>query len=342
MRKIDKTRNDLVNQPKKWLVTGCAGFIGSHLVENLLKLNQEVWGLDNFSNGFKRNIDIVLSRVSEAQKENFTFFEGDIRELEVCLSVTKNVDFVLHQAALGSVPRSISKPIDSHDSNVNGALNIFWASHLNKVQSVVYASSSSVYGDSPHLPKVEDSIGKPLSPYAGTKLMNEVHADIFSKTYRLPVRGLRYFNVFGPRQNPDGAYAAVIPRWINQLLKETRPTIFGDGKTSRDFCFIENVVEANLLAAISPFDEELHQVFNVALSNQTTLTELFNLIRERLVELEVASELNKPHYEDFRAGDVRHSLADITKAKNVYRAVKMKGKNFSTPSPPRLFNKTID
>ncbi len=305
----------LINTQYTWLITGVAGFIGSNLLETLLKLNQKVVGLDNFSTGFKHNFDEVLSLVSDSQWQRFTFIEGDIRNLETCKQACNGVDYVLHQAALGSVPRSIEDPITTNENNISGFLNMLVAARDAKIKRFVYAASSSTYGDHPDLPKEEDKIGKPLSPYAVTKVVNELYADVFAKTYDFKTIGLRYFNIFGQRQDPNGAYAAVIPKWFAGLIKGEELFINGDGETSRDFCFIENAVQANLLAATATKEEALNQVYNVAFGERTTLNELFNLIKERVIESNPSAKDLKPTYRDFRAGDVRHSLADISKAK---------------------------
>jgi UDP-N-acetylglucosamine 4-epimerase len=307
--------------PKTWLITGVAGFIGSNLLEALLKLNQRVVGLDNFATGHQRNLDEVQTLVTPAQWQNFNFMNGDIRNLADCQKAAEGVDFVLHQAALGSVPRSVADPITSNAVNITGFLNILVAARDAKVKRFVYAASSSTYGDHPALPKVEDTIGQPLSPYAVTKYVNELYADVFEKTYGLQSRGLRYFNVFGTRQDPNGAYAAVIPKWIASMLQGEPIFINGDGETSRDFCFIANVVQANLLAAtavMAPSPEP--KIYNIAVGDRTTLNELFHLLRDNLSNLVIASEVRQaipePIYRDFRAGDVRHSLADISKAQS--------------------------
>ncbi len=314
MSKFDQIQEMLSTTPKVWLVTGVAGFIGSNLLERLLKLNQTVIGLDNFATGYQKNLDEVKSLVAEQQWERFTFIEGDIREFDTCLQASKGVDFVLHQAALGSVPRSIADPITSNAANVTGFLNMLEAAKQNEVTSFVYAASSSTYGDHPALPKVEENIGNPLSPYAVTKYVNELYADVYSRTYGFKCIGLRYFNVFGRRQDPDGAYAAVIPKWTASMIKGEQVFINGDGETSRDFCYIDNTVQMNILAALAE-DEAKNHVYNVALGDRTTLNELYSSIKGALVEngVDVAFE---PEYRDFRAGDVRHSQADISKAKD--------------------------
>ncbi|WP_087544451.1 NAD-dependent epimerase/dehydratase family protein [Acinetobacter sp. WCHA29] len=303
---------ELKNNPKTWLITGVAGFIGSNLLETLLLLNQKVIGLDNFATGFQHNLDEVQSLVSEQQWKNFTFFEGDIRLLEDCQKVCATVDYVLHQAALGSVPRSIADPIMTNSANITGFLNMLVAARDANVKSFTYAASSSTYGDHPALPKVEENIGKPLSPYAVTKYVNELYADVFAKTYGFQTIGLRYFNVFGKRQNPNGAYAAVIPKWTSAMIQNQDVTINGDGETSRDFCYIKNAIQANILAATTENVEAKNQVYNVAVGDRTTLNDLFKAIREELNENNVV--YNKDAlYKDFRAGDVRHSQADVSK-----------------------------
>lgn len=302
--------------PEVWLVTGVAGFIGSNLLETLLMLNQKVVGLDNFSTGFARNLEEVRRLVGEDRWANFRFVEGDIRNPDICREVCAGVDHVLHQAALGSVPRSLADPVTTNAVNISGFLNMLVAARDAKVASFTYAASSSTYGDHPGLPKVEDKIGKPLSPYAVTKYVNELYADVFARAYGMQTIGLRYFNVFGPRQDPDGAYAAVIPKWAAALVHDETVFINGDGETSRDFCFIANVVQANLLAATTKQAEALNQVYNIAVGERTTLNALFGLLRENLARLGVASS-SMPEYRDFRAGDVRHSLADIGKAQRL-------------------------
>lgn len=307
----------LKGSPRSWLVTGVAGFIGSNLLETLLKLEQRVVGLDNFSTGFQHNLDEVRSLVSEEQWQRFTFIKGDIRTVETCRSACDGVDYVLHQAALGSVPRSIEDPLTTNANNISGFLNMLVAARDAKVQRFVYAASSSTYGDHPDLPKVEEKIGKPLSPYAVTKFVNELYAEVFARTYNFNTIGLRYFNIFGQRQDPDGAYAAVIPKWFAGLVKNEVVYINGDGETSRDFCFIENCVQANILAATAPDGAATNQVYNVAFGERTTLNELYSLIKERVVACNTLAEQAKPLYRDFRTGDVRHSLADISKARTL-------------------------
>lgn len=307
----------LRSKPKTWLVTGCAGFIGSNLLEQLLRLDQKVIGLDNFSTGKQRNLDEVRGVVGGDRWGRFKFIEGDIREPEICHEACAGVDYVLHQAALGSVPRSIADPVASTTSNVNGTLNVLVAARDAGVKRFVYASSSSVYGDHPALPKVEENIGAPLSPYAVTKYVNELYASQFGKHYGLECIGLRYFNVFGPRQDPDGPYAAVIPKWIAAMIKNEPVMINGTGETSRDFCYIKNVVQMNLSAALCENPAAVGQVYNVALNARTTLNDLFELLRSRLVG--TCSHLTdfKPLYRDFRPGDVMHSQADIGKAQEL-------------------------
>lgn len=298
--------------PKTWLITGVAGFIGSNLLETLLKLNQNVVGLDNFVTGHQHNLDEVQSLVKPEQWANFKFYEGDIRNFEDCQTTCAEVDYVLHQAALGSVPRSIADPITTNAANVTGFLNMLTAARDAEVKSFTYAASSSTYGDHPALPKVEENIGKPLSPYAVTKYVNELYAEVFARTYGFKAIGLRYFNVFGKRQDPNGAYAAVIPKWTAAMIAGDDVFINGDGETSRDFCFIENTVQANILAATTQNDEAKNQVYNVAVGDRTTLNDLFNAIKAALNENGV-TYTKAPVYRDFRAGDVRHSQASIIK-----------------------------
>lgn len=316
MTRYESLLQELPRGPKIWLVTGVAGFIGSNLLETLLKLNQHVVGLDNFATGHQRNLDEVQSLVTSEQWARFKFLQGDIRSLDDCRKACEGIDYVLHQAALGSVPRSINDPITTNAVNIDGFLNMLIAARDAEVKSFTYAASSSTYGDHPGLPKVEDVIGKPLSPYAVTKYVNELYADVFARTYGFTTVGLRYFNVFGKRQDPDGAYAAVIPKWTAAMIKGEDVFINGDGETSRDFCFIENAVQANLLAATA-FDEAArNQIYNVAVSGRTDLNKLFAAIKGTLAENGVAYEKD-PVYRDFRAGDVRHSQADIGKAQRL-------------------------
>lgn len=316
MTQYQKTQQDLVAAPKTWLVTGVAGFIGSNLLETLLKLNQTVIGLDNFATGYQKNLDEVQSLVSDEQWQRFSFIEGDIRNLADCQKACSGVDYVLHQAALGSVPRSLADPITTNEVNISGFLNMLTAARDAEMKSFTYAASSSTYGDHPGLPKVEDKIGKPLSPYAVTKYVNELYADVFARSYGFKSVGLRYFNVFGRRQDPDGAYAAVIPKWTAAMIKNDTVFINGDGETSRDFCYIENTVQANILAATSQNEDATNQVYNVAVGDRTTLNELFNAIKSALADNSVTYE-QQPTYRDFRPGDVRHSQADVSKANSL-------------------------
>jgi len=306
----------LKQNPKIWLITGVAGFIGSNLLETLLKLDQRVVGLDNFATGHQYNLDEVQSLVTAGQWNNFTFIQGDIRNLEDCQKACNNVDYVLHQAALGSVPRSIADPIMTNSANITGFLNMLVAARDARVSSFTYAASSSTYGDHPALPKVEENIGKPLSPYAVTKYVNELYAEVFARTYGFKSIGLRYFNVFGKRQDPNGAYAAVIPKWTAAMIAGDNVYINGDGETSRDFCFIENTVQANILAATTQNDNAKNQVYNVAVGDRTTLNVLFKAIKAALNENKVLYN-KQPIYQDFRAGDVRHSQASIEKIKKL-------------------------
>jgi UDP-N-acetylglucosamine 4-epimerase len=305
---------ELLAAPRSWLVTGAAGFIGSHLVERLLTLGQKVVGLDNLSNGRESNLALVRSALTDLQWQNFRFLRGDIRDLSLCQQAVAGTDCVFHQAALGSVPGSIQDPLRWNESNVTGFLNILTAARDAGVKRFVYASSSSVYGTEESLPKREEKIGAPLSPYAVTKYVNELYADVFARCYGLSNVGLRYFNVFGPRQDPNGAYAAVIPKWLDLMRKGSEVDIYGDGETSRDFCYIANVVQANLLAATVELQGGFHSVFNVACSDRTTLNELFALLRESLLPHLPHLHRLKPRYLPFRPGDVRHSQADISKA----------------------------
>lgn len=307
----------LRERPRRWLVTGCAGFIGSNLLEALLRAGQEVAGIDNFATGKPANLDDVRAQVGEEAWARFRFLEGDITDLEACRSVCAGVELVLHEAALGSVPRSIADPLASHRANVDGFLNMLVAAKDAGVDRFVYAGSSSSYGDHPDLPKVEDKIGRPLSPYAATKLVDEIYADVFGRVYGVRTVGLRYFNVFGRRQDPDGPYAAVIPRWIATLLRGERCVINGDGETSRDFCFVENVVQANLLAATAEGEGVVGQIYNVACGDRTTLNELYTLIRDGLAAMDPSIAGRDPELAPFRAGDVRHSLADVSKARRL-------------------------
>ena len=312
----EQVKDQLLQSPKVWLITGVAGFIGSNLLETLLRLNQQVIGLDNFATGYQKNLDEVKSLVTPEKWQNFRFIEGDIRDFDTCAKACTEVDYVLHQAALGSVPRSINDPITTNSVNISGFLNMLTAARDAKVSSFTYAASSSTYGDHPALPKVEENIGKPLSPYAVTKYVNELYADVFARTYGFKTIGLRYFNVFGQRQDPDGAYAAVIPKWTAAMIAGDDVFINGDGETSRDFCFIENTVQANILAATIQNDESKDQVYNVAVGDRTTLNDLFNAIKAALNENGV-TYTKAPIYRNFRVGDVRHSQASVEKAQNL-------------------------
>ena len=313
MSNYEKVKQQLVDAPKAWLVTGVAGFIGSNLLETLLKLNQKVVGLDNFATGHQYNLDEVEKSVTSDQWQNFTFYEGDIRDIETCKKAVSGIDYVLHQAALGSVPRSIEDPITSNAANVTGFLNMLHAAKEEGVKSFTYAASSSTYGDHPALPKVEENIGNPLSPYAVTKYVNELYASVYARTYGFKTIGLRYFNVFGKRQDPNGAYAAVIPKWTASMIEGEDVFVNGDGETSRDFCYIDNTVQINILAATAD-EEAKDEVYNVALGDRTTLNELYSSINKALAENDVAVSKD-PVYRDFRVGDVRHSQADISKAR---------------------------
>ena len=324
MTKYEQLQEHLKSDQNTWLVTGVAGFIGSNLLEKLLILNQKVVGLDNFDTGYQHNINQAMEDASIATgkdikqlKQDFIFIEGDIRQLEDCQKACSGVDYVLHQAALGSVPRSIEDPINTNKANIDGFLNMLVASRDAKVKRFVYAASSSTYGDHPGLPKVEDEIGAPLSPYAVTKVVNELYASVFAKTYGFKTIGLRYFNIFGKRQDPEGAYAAVIPKWVSDILSGKDVFINGDGKTSRDFCYIDNTVQMNLLAATTTDSNSTDQVYNVAVNDQTDLNQLYQMIEEKLINRVENITKKDPIYRDFRAGDVRHSLADISKAKSL-------------------------
>ena len=320
MNNFEQIKEHLLTTKYNWLVTGAGGFIGSNLIEFLLFYNQNVTGIDNFSTGYRKNINMALEGANESRffnKKNFTFIEMDILDLESCLNSTQNIDFVLHQAALGSVPRSIENPIQSNKVNVEGFLNMLFASKENSVKRFIFAASSSSYGDHASLPKKEDIIGKPLNPYAVTKLTNELYADVFSKCYELDYVGLRYFNVFGKRQDPNGAYAAVIPKWIGSMLKGDEVFINGDGNTSRDFCFIENVVQMNILSALAESKESVNQIYNVAVGDRTSLNDLYDYIQAELKVVMPGINLREPTYRDFRKGDIAHSQADISKAKDL-------------------------
>jgi UDP-N-acetylglucosamine/UDP-N-acetylgalactosamine 4-epimerase len=321
MTKYEKLQNYLLNNQSTWLITGVAGFIGSNLLEKLLILNQKVVGLDNFDTGFQHNLD---QAIEDAEKftgkllsSNFIFINGDIRELSDCKKACSGVDYVLHQAALGSVPRSIEDPINSNRANIDGFLNMIVVCKDADIKRFVYAASSSTYGDHPDLPKVEDKIGNPLSPYAVTKLVNELYASVFSKTYGFKAIGLRYFNIFGKRQNPNGSYAAVIPKWASAIINKEDVFINGDGETSRDFCYIDNAVQMNLLAATSEDEISTDQIYNVALNDRTSLNKLYQMIEEGIASRTEALEKQRPIYRDFRPGDVVHSQADISKAKEL-------------------------
>ena len=311
MNQYQTVCEQLKRAPKTWLITGVAGFIGSNLLETLLKLDQKVVGLDNFATGHQHNLDEVQASVTTEQWSNFDFIEGDIREFADCQKACKGVDHVLHQAALGSVPRSIADPITTNDTNISGFLNMLTAARDAHVSSFTYAASSSTYGDHPALPKVEENIGNPLSPYAVTKYVNELYADVFARSYGFKAIGLRYFNVFGQRQDPNGAYAAVIPKWTASMIAGDDVFINGDGETSRDFCFIDNTVQANILAATAP-EEAKNQVYNVAVGDRTTLNDLYAAIQVALLENSIRYEKSAV-YREFRAGDVRHSQASIAK-----------------------------
>jgi UDP-N-acetylglucosamine/UDP-N-acetyl-alpha-D-glucosaminouronate 4-epimerase len=315
MKTYEEVRDELRSAPRTWLVTGAAGFIGSNLVEALLKLDQKVIGLDNFSTGRRGNLMQAKDRVTERQWSAFRFVEGDIRSLDTCRRACRSAQLVLHQAALGSVPRSIENPIGAHDSNVTGFLNVLMAAHGAGVSRMVYAGSSATYGDHAALPKVESQIGRPLSPYAATKYVNELYADVFARCYGFGSIGLRYFNVFGPRQDPNGAYAAVIPKWIASMMRHEPVFINGDGETARDFCYVDNVVQANLLAAAVRDPEAVNQVYNIALNDKTTLNELFEIIRALLEPRYPQLRGFAPVRREFRQGDVRFSQADIGKAR---------------------------
>ena len=326
---FDALKGRLQAAPQTWLVTGVAGFIGSNLAEALLQLGQRVVGLDNFATGHRHNLDQVQASVGAERWGNFRFIEGDIRDADVCRNACTGVEYVLHQAALGSVPRSLEDPLTTHAANNTGFINMLVAARDAKVKRLVYAASSSTYGDHPALPKVEDVIGKPLSPYAVTKLVNELYADVFGRCYGTESIGLRYFNIFGRRQDPNGAYAAVVPKWVASMIANEPVYINGDGETSRDFCFIQNVVQANLLAAtatspasvIAGHDPQsispVNQVYNIAVGDRTTLNELYAQLHRNLLPLYPHLQGKKPVYRDFRAGDVRHSQADIGKAQRL-------------------------
>jgi len=313
MSRYQQVKEELRQRPRAWLVTGVAGFIGSNLLESLLRLEQRVIGLDNFATGHRRNLEEVRTLVEPRQWERFSFIEGDIRDLDICKRACAGVDHVLHQAALGSVPRSLADPVTSNSTNISGFLNMLVAARDAEVKSFTYAASSSTYGDHPALPKVEANIGKPLSPYAVTKYVNELYADVFARSYGFTTIGLRYFNVFGRRQDPNGAYAAVIPKWTASLIAGEPVFINGDGETSRDFCYVANAVQANILASVATHPDARNQVYNVAVGGRTTLNQLYGLLRDGLAA-EGVNSVVKPTYREFRGGDVRHSQADISKA----------------------------
>jgi UDP-N-acetylglucosamine 4-epimerase len=321
MTKYEQLQKHLKDNQSTWLVTGVAGFIGSNLLEKLLTLNQKVVGLDNFDTGHQHNIDQAIQDANNVAgkdlSSNFKFINGDIRELEDCQQACSGVDYVLHQAALGSVPRSIENPINTNRANIDGFLNMLVASKDANVKRFVYAASSSTYGDHPDLPKVEDKIGNPLSPYAVTKVVNELYASVFAKTHGFKTIGLRYFNIFGKRQDPNGAYAAVIPKWVASILNSEKVFINGDGETSRDFCYIENTIQMNLLAATAENEQATSQVYNTALNDSTSLNKLYQMIEERLIDRVEGLEKKEPTYRNFRAGDVLHSQADISKAQKL-------------------------
>jgi UDP-N-acetylglucosamine 4-epimerase len=312
----DLTLQALRETPRTWLVTGVAGFIGSHLLETLLGLGQNVVGLDNFATGHRHNLTDVQGSVGDAAWSRFRMIEGDIRQAADCRAACDGVDFVLHQAALGSVPRSLADPVTTNEVNIGGFLNMCVAARDAKVQRFVYAASSSTYGDHPGLPKVEHAIGNPLSPYAVTKYVNELYASVFARAYGMPSVGLRYFNVFGPRQDPNGAYAAVIPRWAAAMLAGETVYINGDGETSRDFCFVANAVQANILAATCSRPDAVNEVYNVAVGDQTSLNEMHAMLASELRLCRPGLEIGAPHFREFRAGDVRHSRADVGKARD--------------------------
>ena len=319
MTKYEQVQKYLENNQKTWLVTGVAGFIGSNLLEKLLTLNQKVVGLDNFETGYKHNIDEAVHDACDISCKNisgnFKFIEGDIKSKSDCEQACVGIDYVLHQAAIGSVPRSIEDPISTNAANIDGFINMLVASKDANVRRFVYAASSSSYGDNADLPKIEDNIGNPLSPYAVTKLVNELYASVFARNYDFKTIGLRYFNIFGKRQDPDGAYAAVIPKWVASIINNEDVYINGDGETSRDFCYIDNAVQANLLSALSDNDDAIDQVYNIALNDNTSLNTLYKMIEERLLKRVLHLEKKEPIYRDFRPGDVRHSQASIEKAK---------------------------
>ena len=321
MKKYEELQEYLKNNQSTWLISGVAGFIGSNLLEKLLVLNQKVIGLDSFDTGYQKNIDEAILDANEIVgkdvSNNFKFIKGDIKSFNDCKQACNGVDYVLHQAALGSVPRSIEDPISTNEANIDGFINMLVASKDSKVKRFVYAASSSSYGDNADLPKVENMIGNPLSPYAVTKLVNEYYASVFAKNYNFNTIGLRYFNIFGKRQDPDGAYAAVIPKWISSILNKESVFINGDGETSRDFCFVDNAVQTNILAAMTENCKATDQVYNVALNDRTSLNELYRMIEDSLIRNVKGLEKKEPIHRDFRPGDVRHSQASIDKAKEL-------------------------
>ena len=317
MTQYEDTLQTLGKDPRTWCVTGVAGFIGSNILERLLLLDQSVVGMDNFSTGHRHNLEQVRSLVSPEQWGRFRFLESDIRDPSSCREACAGVDYVLHQAAIGSVPRSIDDPVFTNENNISGFLHMLVAARDARVERFVYAASSSTYGDSPELPKQEERIGRPLSPYALTKLVNELYAEVFARVYGFDPIGLRYFNIFGPRQDPEGAYAAVIPQWFKGLLTGAQVNINGDGETSRDFCYVDNCVQANILAATTSNARAAGQIFNVAFGERTSLNELYAMIRDLVATRRPAAASQEPVYRDFRPGDVRHSLADTTKAREL-------------------------
>lgn len=312
---------DLRQNPRTWLVTGVAGFIGSNLMQTLLENGQTVVGLDDFTTGHQHNLNAVLAEVEVSHGQDaakrFSFVEGSIQNPYDCMQACRGVDVILHQAALGSVPRSLKQPLRYHHNNSTGFVNMLEAARHSGVKRFVYASSSSVFGDSPVLPKLEDNIGKPLSPYALSKCSNEHYADLYGRVYDMECMGLRYFNVFGRRQDPQGAYAAVMPLWFKNFIHHLPVHINGDGETSRDFCYIDNAVQANILCGITDNPDAANTVYNVACGERTSLNQLFGMIRDLVAERYPHARDMQPNYRDFRPGDVRHSLADISRARNL-------------------------
>ena len=317
MLRYESAQNELKKNPKTWLITGVAGFIGSNILAKLLELNQKVVGIDNFSTGFKSNLDEVKSEISDLNWKNLSLIEGDIRDLEFCKNYIKGVDFILHQAALGSIPRSIKDPTETNSNNISGFLNILEAAKCNNIKKIIFASSSSVYGDIKNNLKIEKVIGKQLNPYALSKYVNELYAEIFSNNYGLECTGLRYFNVFGKRQSPYVEYSAVIPKWISSIMNGSDVYIFGDGETSRDFCYVDNVVQANILAAIANNNGNIFNIFNIAVGYKTSLNQLYKLISDEIKAIKKDIKINIPVYKDFRPGDIKHSLADISLAEKI-------------------------